>query len=515
MVRFRSGAAVAALLAALALPGPMEAEAAASQPWHATLLSQPGEFVGQGQDVVLDERDAPLIAFMSEDGRELRVRTPNEASVDFSLVASAPEGQRLAVGHYPYARTAQPGRPALDVGFDHRGCRHVHGDFEIRELHITGGTVDRLWLLYEQHCGNNPRALSGELRIGPPGSTALVPQARAVRHPDVHPGARAAPATVWWRATAPTTVSRLYVSGPDATSFPIAADACTGRTLAAGERCTVQVGFAPVAPGPRTARLRLVTSAGTRLSVALDGYGLPGRTDWTMTSDPGDYIGQGRTWRYTVADSLFAFGRVTPSRVRALQDGPGGWYADFESPRGTTLATGSYSGARRAVVGLPTSAPGLDVTGDGRGCNVVSGRFDVTQLAVHPVSGDLERFAATFEQHCEGAASALRGTLRWRARSNVRPPGPVTALTVVPGPNSVQLRWTNPTSSDYRGTAVRYLPGGAGPRLATAGLAAYAGTGTATAVKGLATGEQYTFAVFTYDTAGNVRGPQLVTLRAG
>jgi hypothetical protein len=51
--------------------------------------------------------------------------------------------------------------------------------------------------------------------------------------------------------------------------------------------------------------------------------------------------------------------------------------------------------------------PGIDVSGDGRGCNTETGRFQIESMVV--TNDALTTFTATFEQHCEGGAPALRG----------------------------------------------------------------------------------------------------------
>jgi hypothetical protein len=61
--------------------------------------------------------------------------------------------------------------------------------------------------------------------------------------------------------------------------------------------------------------------------------------------------------------------------------------------------------------------PGLSVSGDGRGCNTLTGRFEVLE-AVYRSSGDVVSFAADFEQHCEGAP--LRSSGRFTS-TPVRP----------------------------------------------------------------------------------------------
>ncbi len=58
--------------------------------------------------------------------------------------------------------------------------------------------------------------------------------------------------------------------------------------------------------------------------------------------------------------------------------------------------------------------PGLDVSGEGRGCNTLSGRFVVRDVAYGP-GGDVQRFAADFEQHCEEGPRALTGSMLYRS----------------------------------------------------------------------------------------------------
>ena len=54
------------------------------------------------------------------------------------------------------------------------------------------------------------------------------------------------------------------------------------------------------------------------------------------------------------------------------------WHIDLAAPRGETLRPGVYHDAERAAF-RTGRAPGLDVSGDGRGCNEVYGEFAVDQ----------------------------------------------------------------------------------------------------------------------------------------
>jgi hypothetical protein len=60
------------------------------------------------------------------------------------------------------------------------------------------------------------------------------------------------------------------------------------------------------------------------------------------------------------------------------------------------------------------TVPGLSVSGEGRGCNTLTGRFEVLEVTYGP-SGEVLTFAADFAQHCEGMGPALTGSIRYNA----------------------------------------------------------------------------------------------------
>ena len=139
-------------------------------------------------------------------------------------------------------------------------------------------------------------------------------------------------------------------------------------------------------------------------------------TSLSMTSDSGDYIGQGQTYLYTAADGPFiafvgddnsvsiSFNTTTFNHI---------WSLSFAAANGAQLTPGSYSNAVRFPF-QPTGVPGMSVSGDGRGCNELIGSFQVVHVAYGP-GNTLASFDAIFEQHCEGALPALRGQIRYNA----------------------------------------------------------------------------------------------------
>lgn len=136
----------------------------------------------------------------------------------------------------------------------------------------------------------------------------------------------------------------------------------------------------------------------------------------SLNSQPGDYIGQGQQRTLTVADGRFSANSNFDNGVSLSfygNDPSVWWYLDFAAPGNLRLAPGVYEHATRFPFQEPT-APGLNVSGEGRGCNTLTGRFEVFEVSYGP-SGEVLTFAADFEQHCEGLGAALSGSIRYNA----------------------------------------------------------------------------------------------------
>ena len=135
-----------------------------------------------------------------------------------------------------------------------------------------------------------------------------------------------------------------------------------------------------------------------------------------LNSQPGDDIGQSEARLITPADGTFTASRNFDNGVNVSFSGNTAgdfWFTDFAAPMNATLVPGAYEGATlwpyQSAIG-----PGLSVYGDGRGCNVLSGRFVVLE-ATYDANGKVQSFAADFEQHCENAVPALFGSVRYQA----------------------------------------------------------------------------------------------------
>jgi hypothetical protein len=90
------------------------------------------------------------------------------------------------------------------------------------------------------------------------------------------------------------------------------------------------------------------------------------------------------------------------------------WSVDLAAPRGETLRPGVFRDAERAAF-RTGRAPGLDVSGNGSGCNRVYGNFTIDQIETD-ASGAVTVLDARYSRKCEtDTATPLTGRLRYRA----------------------------------------------------------------------------------------------------
>ena len=130
-----------------------------------------------------------------------------------------------------------------------------------------------------------------------------------------------------------------------------------------------------------------------------------------FSGDEGDWISGGQSYAYSTSsqDRLNISADTAGNGVHLSIDGANGdwWYLDLTAPSGQTLAPGTYTGATRYPFNEPAE-PGLDLSGNGRGCNTLTGEFTITDVELGP-QGYVEKLDASFVQHCEGGSTAARG----------------------------------------------------------------------------------------------------------
>lgn len=224
----------------------------------------------------------------------------------------------------------------------------------------------------------------------------------------------------------------------------------------------------------------------------------------TLQSEPGDAIGGGQSFDivYTQATSPDFFSATAsrpvggaPSYVSFLVGSPTAQpntfaILDFSTEQlQVPLAPGTYPGAQRAAFAA-TGHPGLDVSFQNRGCNTITGSFTVTEVAMTPGSGGsfvVERFAASFEQLCEGSTGLLRGTFTYDTGTpllTVARVGTGTG-TVLSVPAGISCS-PNCAANFFPGTPVTLAPAPAVGSVFTGWGGACSGTGSCQLVAGAA-----------------------------
>lgn len=165
---------------------------------------------------------------------------------------------------------------------------------------------------------------------------------------------------------------------------------------------------------PVQARSELAT--GTTCNGPVGTLFLDGDAGNTSLGQPRDYIHPGAdvitngVWNvYVYSNTSHDYLRIDLTPANSAQ---GLWWDVELSTRaiGKPLGVGTYTDAQRAAFAA-TGHPGLDVSGDGRGCNTVAGDFTIHDI-VWDTAG-LRKLSASFHQRCEGGTAVLRGMVAY------------------------------------------------------------------------------------------------------
>jgi hypothetical protein len=398
--------------------------------------SDPGDWIGQGQERTWFENELTFRAFAGSTSRAA-IRADNFStggSTWWDITLAAPGDASLVPGTYENATNAFSASllPYLSVSGSGRGCTGV-GRFTIYEVAFdSSGKVTRLAADFEQHCNDGVPALFGAIRFNAVRSS-LIPfdgnYPVYSLHVDPSPYGNVAAAGIDCgdggvdcdeTYASPATVTLTVTPAAGYTFIAWAGDCTGGLTatttqVARRRRCTPYFDATPgsgSAPPPRTGSLLF------------------------LDSQPGEPIGDGQRWFVRSNESRFSVFSATASRVSlSINAGTGDRYSlAFSAPQGMTLAGSAFDGATRDSFKSPLK-PGLDISGRGTGCNTLRGRFVVYELVLS-ANGELQRFAADFEQHCEDGLPGLFGAIRFNSTySALIPFGglyPVYTLRITP-----------------------------------------------------------------------------------
>lgn len=168
----------------------------------------------------------------------------------------------------------------------------------------------------------------------------------------------------------------------------------------------------------------------------------PGSTV-TFSGNGNEFITAGREWSFdtTTAQMWATVWDEDGRELRIQVRGTSLWSLELAAPPGERLTAGvTYENAARSP--FQDEAPGLSLSGDGRGCNRLTGSFTVLAADFNP-DGSVEEFEATFEQRC------TPGVEDEVATGHVR-----IGDVVAPAPLTVDTEVTSGTFSRGSGSAV-------------------------------------------------------------
>ncbi len=517
-----TGLAVVIAAATLTLGTPGVSLAATSQANFSVFMTgEPGDYISYDTAHLWRSGTADRIGVQRQQADELSVNVSGSTwEDDFHFTFAAPRGQTLGKGTYSNAERAHfrtGNHPGLDIGGGGHGCNSVTGSFTVLDY---APDLSRLWITFEQHCDGHVPALVGEIRYNQPRDADLTIAPSGVIWPAVHPhrSGKDAPVTLVNTGTRQLTVSGARVTDGDA-DFSVVRNGCA--TIAVGATCAIDVGFRPSQPGARTGTLTINDSSARRVhTVPLSGTGHQGRTTWSLTSDADDPVSQGASRSFSAAtDELSMWGdrdelqfEVNPDEAWSTGNR---WGAVFKAAPGADLTPGAtYTDVVKWTSPMDdrTTGPSMSVSGNSAFCSTIRGSFRLEDLEYD--DDDLPSKAlVSFEQHCNGATGALRGTIAWRATAtDVTPPAAAANLQAQVENGVVTLAWTDPADADWADTVVRRSPGATAPASSAGGSHVYHGRLGSASVTGLAPGVDHSFSVFGTDDFANTSAPVAVTV---
>ena len=175
-----------------------------------------------------------------------------------------------------------------------------------------------------------------------------------------------------------------------------------------------------------------------------------------IESTPGDYVGQGQVFSFSGGNGSFFGVRYNGSEAVSLSLSAAGhrWNLAFGAASNAVLVPGLYRDATRAI--QFSNRPGIDISSDGRGCNMITGDFEIKQCVIE---GPLvTRFWARFGQTCDGPAG-LTGEIRVNAVVSVAVRAPFRRAITRGSPLSFDVSATSAEGRPISLTAENAPPG--------------------------------------------------------
>lgn len=367
------------------------------------LISTPGDYIGQGETTTYR---APRTS-IAVSGTASHASVSVDGVSGWTLEFASPANTALTATSYPSAARYPFNSPlgaGMSVYGQGRGCNTLKGWFRVLEIATnSSGEIVKLAIDFEQNCETTMPPLYGAIRYNS-GFPLEVPTLQAVAGPDfsVFSGQTATldgTQSFNRRGRGRTSYQWVQLDGP--------AVVLAGPATAAPSFTAPAVGIEGVS---LHFRLDVADNNGNMSSddvVVLVKNASAPTTLVSFRGDAGDYVTQGRSYNYDRTNAQIVFSRNFDNGVSIAINGATWWTLDTAVPNNGSFVVGTYTNAQRFPFQAPNT-PGLDLSGDGRGCNTLTGQFTVHQVQFDS-GGTPQVLDLTFEQHCEGASAAAYG----------------------------------------------------------------------------------------------------------
>lgn len=402
------------------------------------LDSDSDDWLGAGKHMTLTPADGGISVQTA--GSAVLIHYVSTDPSFWELYFSAPAGQPLKPGIYEgavrYAGVSSIDLPSFDVFGEHRGSNVVTGRFLVLQAEYdSGGNIQKLAVDFELHSESLPPALFGSVRYN--SFVGLGSHISVASSEHYEGNGEAEDMTFWVSLSAPA-------------PWPVTVEYATADGTAAGGVDYIPLsGAVTFQPGETTARVNvpllgnvvpqpdrvfsiglsnpvgLAIAFGNAIGTIVDDDAL--RTFIVLRSEPDDWVGQGKQLLLRPLDGpILASPTWRGVTINSLADL--GWEFNFGAPGTLPPTPGSYANAARFA---SANNPGMDVWGEGRGCDETSGQFDVLE-AQYGENREVKVLAIDFQQHCEGRPPTLRGWIRFNSAIPMRHVGVTpTELPVV------------------------------------------------------------------------------------
>jgi hypothetical protein len=396
-------------------------EAAAATRTQLTINSQPGDFVGGGRSYSYSATGNKWVVEASyEEGIDraslVRFSIFNDDRPErwFLTFSSGQLNRPLTPGEYPDAQSpsnVQPGHPAFGASGNGAGCQGT-GQFAISDAQFDYSygypILKSFAATFEQRCLGSTATLSGSIYYN--------------YNTNEETGSITGQLTDLFGNGLGSV--GVLLSGPTKSiAFTDANGRYSFSDLFFDDQYTVTplTSVYGIYPQSQESRVIMQTQSVDFLGV----YVKPPNalTELRVNSDLHDVLGSGEQFDFSQnegswmarADDLTGNGLVDKITIVFRNTTSNEeWSLTFDTlPLGTDIAVGEYPRAARSQFAPTGGIAGLAVNRNQGGCNQLTGSFVIGEVQIDYSSGtpQLMSFAASFEQHCEGAIAALRGSI--------------------------------------------------------------------------------------------------------